>query len=83
MQELLGASGVWSDTPVHVASSTCYPSHGYPRVGALTKGRICTLLILLWSAVRGIPYRREKIVCRMEIKGDMRWQWYIRWKMEE
>lgn len=72
MQELLEASVTWFENPVHVASSTCFPPHDYLRIGALTQGRICTLLILLWSAVWCIPYGGEKTVGRMEIKGGMR-----------
>lgn len=33
----------------------------------LTQGRICTLLVLLWSAVWSIPYKGEKMVGQGEI----------------
>lgn len=54
--------GAWSETPVHMAGSPSLPPPDCPRAGSLTQSRIRTLLVLLWSAVRGVPCSREKTV---------------------
>lgn len=46
-----------------------FPPSTCPRSEVLTQGRICTLLVLLWGAVWGVPCKGEKMVGQVETKG--------------